>query len=79
MRRGGIDPAGRRRVQDAFRILYRSGLAPAAAVTRLRAEFGDDPLVARLREFVETSRLGIVPGVARSRSLSAAEAEQSVF
>ena len=80
MRRGGIDQAGRRRVQEAFRVLYRSGLAPAAAVARLRAEFGDDPLVARLREFVETSRSGIVPGAARSGSLpSAAAAEQSVF
>ena len=48
MRRAGIDGAARRQVQDAFRILYRSGLAAGAAVARLRAEMGGTPLVARM-------------------------------
>jgi UDP-N-acetylglucosamine acyltransferase len=61
MRRGGIDPEGRRQVKSAFRILYRSGLAPSTAVARVKAELGDHQLVGRLVEFIETSRLGIVP------------------
>lgn len=65
MRRGGIDAAARRRVQDAFRVLYRSRLTPAAAVARLRREMGDDPWVAHLVEFIEGSKRGIVPGAAR--------------
>lgn len=65
MRRGGIDAASRRRVQEAFRILYRSGQAPGTAVKRLRAEMGEHPLVARLVEFVETSKLGVVPAAGR--------------
>lgn len=66
MRRGGIDAASRRQVQSAFRLLYRSGMAPGAAVKRIRAELGGHPLVARLVEFVEGSKLGIVPAAGRA-------------
>ncbi len=62
MRRGGIDAEGRRQVQAAFRILYRSGLAPGAATARIKTELGEHPLVARLVEFIEESRRGIVRG-----------------
>jgi len=60
MRRGGIDAEGRRQVQSAFRILYRSGLAPGAAIKQIRAELPDHPLVARLVEFIEGSKRGII-------------------
>jgi UDP-N-acetylglucosamine acyltransferase len=60
MRRGGIDPPGRRAVKAAFRILYRSGLAPSSAMARVKSELGDHPLVARLVSFIEGSRRGIV-------------------
>ena len=60
MRRGGIDAEGRRQVQAAFRILYRSGLPPGAATARIKTELGEHPLVARLVEFIEGSRRGIV-------------------
>jgi UDP-N-acetylglucosamine acyltransferase len=66
MRRGGIDAASRRQVQEAFRLLYRSGMAPGTAVKRVRAELGGHPLVARLVEFVETSKRGVVPGASRT-------------
>jgi UDP-N-acetylglucosamine acyltransferase len=62
MRRGGIDTQGRRQVRSAFSILYRSGLAPGAAIARVKAELGGHPLVARLVEFVESSKRGIIPG-----------------
>ena len=64
MRRGGIDGAGRRQVKAAFRILYRSGLSPGAALGRIKTELGDHPLVARLVSFIEASRRGIVPAAA---------------
>lgn len=63
MRRGGIDAAGRRQVKAAFRVLYRSGQAPGAALAQLKTELGDHPLVARLVEFIEASGRGIVAGV----------------
>lgn len=66
MRRGGIDAGSRRQVQSAFRLLYRSGMAPGAAVKRLKAELGGHPLVARLVEFVEGSKRGIVPAAGRA-------------
>ena len=66
MRRGGIEPGDRRRVQEAFRILYRSGLGPRAARARLKAELGGHPLVDRLLAFIEGSRAGIVKGSRRA-------------
>lgn len=60
LRRGGVGVEDRRRIQAAFRILYRSGLAPASAIQRIRAELELTPLMARLAEFVETTKLGIV-------------------
>jgi UDP-N-acetylglucosamine acyltransferase len=67
MRRGGIDLAARRAVQSAFRIVYRSGLAPGPALQRLKAELGEHPLVARMGEFIEASKLGIVSPHRRDR------------
>jgi acyl-[acyl carrier protein]--UDP-N-acetylglucosamine O-acyltransferase len=52
-------------VQAAFRLLYRSGRAPGAAIQQVRAELGGHPLVARLVQFVEMAKLGIVPGAPR--------------
>jgi UDP-N-acetylglucosamine acyltransferase len=72
MRRGGIAAPDRRQVQNAFRVLYRSGLGPAAAVTRLRAEMAGHPLVDRLIGFVEASRNGIVKPAARGEEEDAA-------
>jgi len=66
MRRGGIDAHARRQVQAAFRLLYRSGQAPGAAVKRIRAELDAHPLVACLVEFVETSTRGIVRAADRT-------------
>jgi len=58
-----VDGEGRRQVRAAFRILYRSGLAPATATARLRAELGGHPLVAQIVDFLEDSKRGIVPAL----------------
>jgi UDP-N-acetylglucosamine acyltransferase len=73
MRRAGIDAAARRQVKTAFRVLYRSRLAPRSAVARIKAELGDHPLVARLVTFIESSRLGIVSAEAGRASDAATE------
>ncbi len=73
MRRAGIDATGRRQVKAAFRVLYRSRLAPRSAVARIKAELGDDPLVARLVTFIEASRLGIVAAGAAGTPDTASE------
>ena len=59
LRRAGMPPAERRALQDAFRILYRSGLAPAGALDRMRHELQTSPAVRRLIAFVEASKRGI--------------------
>jgi UDP-N-acetylglucosamine acyltransferase len=77
MRRGGVDAEGRRHVQAAFRVLYRSGMAPGAAIRQVRAELGSHPLVARLVTFVEAAKRGIVPAAGRAAADS--EIEEPVF
>jgi UDP-N-acetylglucosamine acyltransferase len=80
MRRAGIDAESRRQVRAAFRILYRSGLSPGAASARVRAELGGHALVARLLEFIEGSRRGIVPGAWEPEaSPDDAESEERVW
>ena len=65
-------------MQAAFRLLYRSGVAPGSAVKRVREELGDHPLVARLVEFVETSKHGVVPGAGRSSRERAEAVEEGI-
>jgi UDP-N-acetylglucosamine acyltransferase len=61
LRRAGMSADDRRTLQDAFRILYRSGLAPARAVERIRDELPATEPVRRLVDFiVGATRHGIV-------------------
>jgi UDP-N-acetylglucosamine acyltransferase len=79
MRRGGIDAHARRQVQHAFRLLYRAGLPPGAAMDRLRAEVGNHPLVAHLVEFIEGSKRGIVAAPDRWGVPDESEREERVL
>jgi UDP-N-acetylglucosamine acyltransferase len=64
LRRSGMGPNDRRTLQDAFRLLYRSGLAPGRAVERIREEIPMTPPVRRLLDFIASAtRHGIVKGV----------------
>ena len=65
-------------MQEAFRVLYRSGLSTASALVRLRAEMGASPLVMRLADFVAASRLGIVPPGLREDGVEEPEREETV-
>jgi UDP-N-acetylglucosamine acyltransferase len=60
LRRAGMRAADRRLLQDAFRLLFRSGLAPARAVERIRQELSVAGPVAQLLDFITGSRRGIV-------------------
>src|SRR5437867_2351917 len=59
LRRAGMATLERRALQSAYRILYRSGLAPASAVLRLRQELPDSATVLRLIDFITASRRGV--------------------
>ena len=59
LRRAGIPPGDRRALQDAHRLLYRSGLTPRGALERIRRELPSNPLVDTLVEFVVSARRGI--------------------
>ena len=49
-----------------------------AAVKRVRAELGGHPLVARLVEFVETSKRGVVPSAGRAGRDRAETVEEEI-
>jgi UDP-N-acetylglucosamine acyltransferase len=59
LRRAGIAAADRRLLQDAYRLLYRSGLSPRRAVERIRQELPAAPLVTALLDFIAGARRGI--------------------
>lgn len=74
LRRGGVSAEERRQIQAAFRILYRSGLSPAGAIRRIRAELPVTPHISHLVEFVATSKLGICGPYRPPRAADAPEA-----
>ncbi len=59
LRRSGMTPADRRSLQDAYRVLYREGLAPGTALERIRQDVRPTTPVGRLVEFVAASRRGV--------------------
>ncbi len=75
LRRAGLPPADRRALQDAYRVLYRSGLAPKRAVERLREASPRPAAVERLIEFVETSKRGICRAAHAAGEGATAESE----
>jgi UDP-N-acetylglucosamine acyltransferase len=56
LRRAGMSAPDRRTLQDAFRILYRSGLAPGRALARIREELPMTEPIRTLVEFIEGAR-----------------------
>ena len=59
LRRAGIAAADRRLLQDAYRLLYRSGLSPGRAAERIRQELPPTPPVTALLDFIAGARRGI--------------------
>lgn len=59
LRRAGVPPEERLRLQRAFKILYRSGYAPRRALEVIRAEVEPSEHVGRLVEFIAASKRGI--------------------
>ena len=59
LRRAGVAADQRRLLQDAHRLLYRSGLSPRRGLERLRQELPATSLLQTLIDFVAASRRGI--------------------
>ena len=67
LRRSGMGAPERRVLQDAFRLLYRSGLTPKRAVERIREELGASPPVLTVLDFIAgATRHGICKGYRES-------------
>lgn len=73
LRRAGVPADERRAIQEAHRILYRSGLTPARALEQLRRQLPALPAVQTLIDFVASARRGIcAPAEGRGRRPAAA-------
>lgn len=59
MKRKGFDPESLRRVDQALRLLVRSGLNTAQALEKIRAELSGDPAIDYLVSFIETAKRGV--------------------
>jgi UDP-N-acetylglucosamine acyltransferase len=76
VRRAGMGAAERRVLQDAYRLLYRSGLAPPRALDRIREELPACPPLSTLLDFIAgATRHGICKGPQGARE-SADDAEE---
>ena len=60
LRRAGYQVDQVRRLKEAYRVLYRSGLPWAEVLARLEAEFFNGP-AAHFHEFCATTNRGIIP------------------
>lgn len=70
LRRGGVAVTERRLLQDAYRILYRSGLSPARALETIRATLPASPTLTTLVDFVASARRGVCGPARRSSSMT---------
>ena len=66
LRRAGMPPGERRALQDAYRLLFRSGLATARALERIRDEVPSAPPVTVLLEFIEAATRHGICGAPRT-------------
>ena len=66
LRRAGMPPDERRALQDAYRLLFRRGLATTRALERIRDEVPSAPPVTVLLEFIETATRHGICGAPRT-------------
>lgn len=78
LRRAGVSREDRARLRTAYRLLYRCGLGPGAALARIRDELPRTPYLARLVDFIEESKRGICGGPPRRGIVEDGE-EERVF
>jgi len=60
LRRRGFESEIIRNIQEAYRILYNSGLNNSLAIQKILDEFGEQKEIQRIIDFISTSKRGIV-------------------
>ena len=76
LRRAGMLPAERRALQDAHRLLFRSGLGTKRAVERVREEVPAVPAVTTLLEFIRTATRHGICGAPRTAGEAVSDSEE---
>ena len=78
LRRAGLPAAERRALQDAHRLLFRSGLAPVRAMERIQDEVPAAPPVTVLLEFIRTATRHGICGAPRTSEQDALSNSEEV-
>ena len=73
LRRAGMAAAERRALQDAYRLLYRSGMAPKRAVERIEAELPRCAPLVELVDFIAGATRHGICGAPRERATAPEE------
>jgi len=60
LRRNQFSEEQRRKIKNAYKILYKKGLTYSNALNELKQTYADDPDIQRLINFVESSQRGIL-------------------
>src|SRR5207247_5744095 len=71
-----ISAGDRRLLQDAYRLLYRSGLSPQRAVERIRQELPAAGPVTALLDFLAGARRGICGAAQRGSKIGRASCRE---
>jgi UDP-N-acetylglucosamine acyltransferase len=75
LKRKGFDPESIKRLDQALRLLVRSGLNTAQALEKIRAELSGDEAVDYLVNFVETAKRGVHKSRPRGGRAGGSDAE----
>ncbi|MCZ6553954.1 MAG: acyl-[acyl-carrier-protein]--UDP-N-acetylglucosamine O-acyltransferase, partial [SAR324 cluster bacterium] len=59
LERNGVPAEESVRIQQAYKIFYRSQLTAQEAIARLKEELGESPAVRKFIEFVSNSQRGV--------------------
>lgn len=78
LRRAGTPESSRSEIKQAFKYLYRSGLAPSRALEKIKAELLS-PEVQHLVRFIESSERGIIAGAKEGEEIFLAKKNAEVI
>lgn len=59
LKRKGIGPESRKKIKDAYKLLWFSNLPKAAAIQQIQEQFPAEPFIEELIQFVQNSKRGI--------------------
>ncbi len=67
LKRAGVSPSERQILRKTLKTLFASGRALSSAVKEIEAEYGGQPRVREILEFIQNSQRGVLRAKSRTR------------